>query len=169
MHVSVWDIRAAKWMCAGTCQSEGCEKHRGILEKHEWINVFAFIYFRMTFKNPLIGQQMNSSRIFSFNHCHNMIFFDFFDVVIDAQLLARLFRKWQKLKTSPIAVIPWHPSVLSLLYITRKNVNFAIRRFQKKSKINHWPFISGYICPGTPSFDPPNLNFVPGSGPGTES
>ena len=56
-----------------------------------------------------------------------------------------------------------------------KKIRFAIRHFQKK--INHWPFVSGYICPEPPSFDLPtpyfagilNLNSVPGSGPGIES
>ena len=55
--------------------------------------------------------------------------------------------------------------------------NNPIRHFQKNFQFNHWPFISGYICPGTPSFDLPTPNFagssylnsVPGSGPGTES
>ena len=60
----------------------------------------------------------------------------------------------------------------------KKNSNFATSKVKKKKfQFNHWPFISWYMCPGTPSFDLPtpnfagssNLNSVPGSGPGTES
>ena len=60
---------------------------------------------------------------------------------------------------------------------SKKIISFENRRFQNKIKINHWPFISGYICSGTSSFDLPtrtsagssNLNSVPGWKPGTES
>ena len=61
---------------------------------------------------------------------------------------------------------------------SKKKFQFRHLESQKKKfQFNHWPFISGYICPGTPSFDLPTPNFVgssnqnsvPGSGPGTES
>ena len=60
---------------------------------------------------------------------------------------------------------------------SRKTINFATSKVTKKLLFNHRPFISGYICSGTPSFDlstpnfvgSSNLNSVPGSGPGTES
>ena len=32
---------------------------------------------------------------------------------------------------------------------SQKNVNFAIRRFQKKCKLKHWPWFSRYTCTGT--------------------
>ena len=68
--------------------------------------------------------------------------------------------------------------VVSLHIASQKKSNFAIRHFQKKLQFNHRPFISGYICPGTPSlpYRPQILrgvricmHSVPGSGPGTES
>ena len=61
---------------------------------------------------------------------------------------------------------------------SKKKFQFRHLESQKKKiQFNHWPFISGCICPGTPSFDlptpnfagSPNMNSVPGSGPGTES
>ena len=66
---------------------------------------------------------------------------------------------------------------LSLATDKSKKCKFRHSPFSKKCKSNNWPCISGYICPGTQSFDLPTPNFagssnlssVPGSGPGTES
>ena len=58
-----------------------------------------------------------------------------------------------------------------------KSKKAYFRHLESEKTCNHRTFISGYMCHGTPSFDFPtpnfagssNLNFFPGSGPGTES
>ena len=39
---------------------------------------------------------------------------------------------------------------------SRKNVNFLASKIEKR-KFNHGPFFSGYVVPGTPSFDLPTM------------
>ena len=41
-----------------------------------------------------------------------------------------------------------------------KTIEFRLLPFQNTKLINHWPFITGYICPAIPRFDLPTPNLA---------